>query len=149
MIVPICSTARFGNWLNFNDDGDALEYLVSNKFTSLGNGIINADGDMWRIQRKAGLRFFSQANLKSFIDQVLPRYMPNLEKRLDGMVWTEDQREHEDLQDAFLELTTALMGKMAYDVCDNHEYSFSVIQIRDLIQTHVIKKIYAECPRLV
>ena len=79
----------------------------------LGNGIINADGDLWRIQRKAGLRFFSNANLKSFINEVLPPFLADTKQRLDEV---SGEKLPVDLQDVFLELTTRLMGKMAYDV---------------------------------
>ena len=71
---------------------------------------------MWKVQRNAGLRFFNSSNLKLFIDQVLPPYLQNTEQRLEKAVKSENQRE--DLEDVFLELTTLLMGKMAYDVCD-------------------------------
>lgn len=47
---------------------------------------------------------------------MLPPYLQNTEQRLEKAVKSENQRE--DLQDVFLELTTLLMGKMAYNVCD-------------------------------
>lgn len=79
----------------------------------VGNGIINADGELWRIQRKAGLRFFNNANLKTFVDDVLPPILADTERTLD-----EAAREATmvDLQSILLELTTRLMGNMAYDV---------------------------------
>lgn len=89
--------------------------LPTNLSVAVGNGIINADGHLWKVQRNAGLRFFNSSNLKLFIDQVLPPYLLNTEQRLEKAVKSENQRE--DLQDVFLELTTLLMGKMAYDVC--------------------------------
>lgn len=85
-------------------------------FSATGNGIINADGDLWRLQRNAGLPFFSNSNLKLFINQVMPPYLERTGQRLKSMAINGGQ--HEDLQDVFLELTTLLMGKMAYDVCD-------------------------------
>lgn len=80
---------------------------------SPGNGIINADGDLWKVQRKAGLRFFSNANLKMFIDDILPPILSDAERSLgeavqDGTIV--------DLQIILLELTIRLMGNMAYDV---------------------------------
>ena len=78
-----------------------------------GNGIINADGDLWKIQRKAGLRFFSNSNLKSFIDDTLPPLLEDTKQLLDQAVVS---GETVDLQATFLELTTRLMGKFAYDV---------------------------------
>ncbi|KAI4214734.1 MAG: hypothetical protein LQ351_002810 [Letrouitia transgressa] len=79
----------------------------------LGNGIINADGDLWKIQRKAGLRFFSNANLKTFIDDALPPILADQESALDDAARESDVI---DMQDFFLELTTRLMGKVAYDM---------------------------------
>ena len=79
----------------------------------VGNGIINADGDLWKSQRKAGLPFFSNANLKAFIDRVVPPYLKDTEKRLENAARESDPI---DMQDVFLELTTRVMGEMAYDV---------------------------------
>lgn len=90
-------------------DGDLL--VLSG--CDAGNGIINADGDLWKTQRKAGLRFFGNSNLKDFIDLVLPSYLADTEHRLDTAVETSKPV---DLQQIFLELTTRLMGQMAYDV---------------------------------
>ena len=80
---------------------------------SLGNGIINADGDLWRIQRKAGLRFFSNANLKTFIEHILPPILADTEERLDD---ASRKGSVVDLQIVLLDLTTRLMGSMAYGV---------------------------------
>lgn len=80
----------------------------------VGNGIINADGELWKIQRKAGLRFFGSANLKHFIDKILPPILADTVRLLDDA--SKDGRSV-DLQSVFLELTTRLMGVMAYDVC--------------------------------
>lgn len=86
---------------------------AANQYLHAGNGIINADGDLWRVQRKAGLRFFSNANLKIFLDEALPPILGDTERFLDGAV---KGGEIVDMQEVFLELTTRLMGKMAYDV---------------------------------
>ena len=77
----------------------------------LGNGIINADGDLWKVQRKAGLHFLSTANLKILTDTALPEYLEETVKSLD-------QNKDDlvvDLEEVFHELTTQLMGRMAYD----------------------------------
>ena len=79
----------------------------------IGNGIINADGELWRIQRKAGLRFFSNANLKAFVNEVLPPFLEDTKRTLHEVA---KQGEVVDLQNVLLEFTTRLMGKMAYDV---------------------------------
>ena len=78
-----------------------------------GNGIINADGPLWKIQRKAGLRFFNSANLKTFIEDVLPPILADTEEYLDNASRKDSVV---DLQKVLLDLTTRLMGNMAYDV---------------------------------
>lgn len=78
-----------------------------------GSGIINADGDLWRIQRKAGLRFFRNSNLKIFIDDVLPPLLQDTHEILDTAAASKTQV---DLQAILLEMTTRFMGIIAYDV---------------------------------
>lgn len=78
-----------------------------------GNGIINTDGELWKAQRKAGLAFLSTSNLRVFSDIALPRYLSQAVKQLraearDGRVV--------DLQTVFHEITSQLMGKMAYNM---------------------------------
>ncbi|KAL8800626.1 MAG: hypothetical protein Q9182_005039 [Xanthomendoza sp. 2 TL-2023] len=88
-------------------------FFRSRSWDLFGDGIINADGELWRIQRKAGLRFFSNANLKTFIDEALPPILDDTERFLDHAV---DRQAIVDIQEVCLELTTRLMGKVAYDV---------------------------------
>ncbi|KAI4178751.1 MAG: hypothetical protein L6R41_008234 [Letrouitia leprolyta] len=78
-----------------------------------GNGIINADGDLWKVQRKAGLRFFSNSNLKRFLTKALPSILDDTERSLDKAV---DSAKIVDMQQIFLELTTRFMGQVAYDM---------------------------------
>jgi len=78
-----------------------------------GNGIINADGELWKVQRKAGMHFLNNANLKVLTDVALPQYLRSSindirERGKDKII---------DLEEVMLELTTQIMGKMAYDVC--------------------------------
>ncbi|KAL8920812.1 MAG: hypothetical protein Q9172_004318 [Xanthocarpia lactea] len=88
-------------------------FFRSRSWDLFGNGIINADGELWKVQRKAGLRFFSNANLRTFIDAALPPILDDTERSLDQAA----QRHHVvDMQELFIELTTRLMGKMAYDM---------------------------------
>lgn len=80
--------------------------------TTEGYGIINATGDLWKAQRKAGLKFFSGSNLDALIEEVLPEVYKDTRKQLlqaakDGTVI--------DLQKIFLDLTTTVVGHMAYD----------------------------------
>jgi hypothetical protein len=78
-----------------------------------GNGIINADGDLWRVQRKAGLNFLNTSNLKVLTEIALPKYLKENISNLSKF----GSQDVVDLQAVFNELTTQLMGKMAYDVC--------------------------------
>jgi hypothetical protein len=107
------------------NDPKNLEYVFKNEgifakgdffkrrsWDLFGNGIINADGDLWKVQRKAGLHFLNNANLKVLTEEALPQYIDenvgNLEKMGEGSTV--------DLEEIFHELTTQLMGQMAYNV---------------------------------
>ncbi|MCJ1478161.1 hypothetical protein MMC13_006837 [Lambiella insularis] len=89
------------------------EFFRSRSWDLFGNGIINADGELWRIQRKAGLRFFSNSNLRTFINDVLPPVLAETQLGLDKASETGSVV---DLQHVLLELTTRLMGRMAYNM---------------------------------
>lgn len=77
-----------------------------------GNGIINADGELWKIQRKAGLEFLNKSNLAILVDVALPKYLHNAVLKLKSS----NAGESIDLENVFHELTTQVMGRMAYDV---------------------------------
>ena len=79
---------------------------------NLGYGIINADGELWKAQRKAGLRFLNTPNLKALTDVALPKYLKCTIKSLQAR----GPEELVDLESEFHEMTTQLMGQMAYDV---------------------------------
>lgn len=87
------------------------EFVKSRAWDLFGHGIINVDGEAWRRQRKAGLAFLSSANLRVLTEVALPRYLgeslEELERRADG-------RTVVDMQAVFHEVTTRLMGQMAY-----------------------------------
>ncbi|KAK5274132.1 hypothetical protein LTR96_000732 [Exophiala xenobiotica] len=89
------------------------EFFKERSWDLFGHGIINATGDLWRAQRKAGLKFFSGANLDALVEEVLPEvYEATTRKHLlqasqDGSIV--------DLQKVFLDLTTTVVGHMAYD----------------------------------
>jgi hypothetical protein len=87
-------------------------FFKSRSWDLFGNGIINADGELWKVQRKAGLHFLNTANLKVLTDDALPKY---LEETVSKLKATREQ-ETLDLEGVFHELTTQLMGRMAYDV---------------------------------
>nr|UYD62322.1 cytochrome P450 [Leptographium qinlingense (nom. inval.)] len=78
-----------------------------------GHGIVNADGDAWRVQRKAGLAFLNPANTRVLTDVALPMH---LEDTLRHLTAASEQRREIDLQAVFHELTSCIMGKMAYNM---------------------------------
>ncbi|KAK6073935.1 cytochrome P450 [Seiridium cupressi] len=78
-----------------------------------GGGIINSDGDLWKVQRKAGLSFLNVQNLQVLTDIALPKY---LRQSLDFLKGRGDDGNPVDLQMAFHEITSQLMGKMAYNM---------------------------------
>ncbi len=78
-----------------------------------GHGIINSDGELWKTQRKAGLKFFTGSNLDVLIDEVLPNaYMQTRSILLQHI----NSGQPLDLEAVLLDLTTAVVGRMAYDV---------------------------------
>lgn len=78
-----------------------------------GHGIINSDGELWKVQRKAGLAFLNTKNLQVLTDVALPQYLAQSVDFLKSR--SRDVREA-DLQSVFHEITTQLMGKLAYNV---------------------------------
>ncbi|KAK4643268.1 hypothetical protein QC761_0066060 [Podospora bellae-mahoneyi] len=87
-------------------------FVKTRSWDLFGNGIINADGDFWKLQRKAGLSFLNTANLRVLTDVALPQYLSESVKELE----TAKPDQVVDLQDVFHEITTKLMGKMAYNM---------------------------------
>ncbi|KAF7890769.1 uncharacterized protein EAF01_010578 [Botrytis porri] len=88
------------------------DFFKSRSWDLFGNGIINADGDLWKVQRKAGLNFLNASNLKVLTDVALPKYLEETLAQL-GIV---GNGKTIDLEAVFHELTTKLMGRMAYDM---------------------------------
>lgn len=79
-----------------------------------GHGIINSDGELWKVQRKAGLAFLNTKNLQVLTDVALPQYLAQSVDFLKSR--SQDVREA-DLQAVFHEITTQLIVKLAYNVC--------------------------------
>jgi cytochrome P450 len=78
-----------------------------------GHGIINSDGELWKRQRKAGLKFFAGSNLDTLIEDVLPNaYLQTCVELLQHA----KSGQPLDLEAVLLDLTTAVVGRMAYDV---------------------------------
>ncbi|KAI1504788.1 cytochrome P450 [Biscogniauxia marginata] len=98
------------------------EFVKRRSWDLFGYGIINADGELWKIQRKAGLNFLNNSNLRVLTDIALPRY-------LDQSIDLLERRSHDggpiNLQTVFHEITSQLMGKMAYDMEMHAEDEFT------------------------
>lgn len=100
------------------------DFVKSRSWDLFGHGIINVDGEAWRRQRKAGLAFLSRANLRVLTEIALPRYLgeslEELRERADG-------RTAVNMQAVFHEVTTRLMGEMAYgmDMRAGDEFTLS------------------------
>ncbi|KAI0002627.1 cytochrome P450 [Xylariaceae sp. FL0662B] len=100
--------------------GDFFKRLSWDLF---GTGIINSDGELWKIQRKAGLAFLNASNLRVLTNSALPQYLGQsvgylrAQSRLDNIV---------DLQTVFHEITSQLMGKMAYGMEMHTEDDFTL-----------------------
>ncbi|KAI2468665.1 cytochrome P450 [Annulohypoxylon bovei var. microspora] len=90
--------------------GDLFKKLSWDLF---GYGIINVDGELWKAQRKAGLAFLNASNLRVLTDVALPRYLSHAVEYLHAQARAEGVV---DLQHVFHEITSQLMGKMAYDM---------------------------------
>lgn len=78
-----------------------------------GNGIINADGELWKVQRKAGLAFLNNTNLRILTDIALPQY---LTQSVEYLRKCQEDNAVVDFQVVFHEISSQLMGKMAYDM---------------------------------
>ncbi|KAF7950283.1 hypothetical protein EAE96_007571 [Botrytis aclada] len=88
------------------------DFFKSRSWDLFGNGIINADGDLWKVQRKAGLNFLNASNLKVLTDVALPKYLDETLAQLRNA----GNSRIINLEAVFHELTTKLMGRMAYDM---------------------------------
>ncbi|KAI1100622.1 cytochrome P450 [Jackrogersella minutella] len=118
------------------NDPQNLEYVFRNEgifskgdlfkrlsFDLFGSGIINVDGELWKTQRKAGLAFLNASNLRILTDVALPRYLGHAVEHLQAQARVESVV---DLQKVFHEITSQLMGKMAYDMEMHADDDFTV-----------------------
>ncbi|KAK4150572.1 cytochrome P450 [Chaetomidium leptoderma] len=97
------------------------EFVKRRSWDLFGNGIINADGDFWKLQRKAGAAFLNTANLRVLTDVALPQYLSESVEDLKSSIG----KGTVDLQHVFHEITTKLMGKMAYNMEMHADDEFS------------------------
>ncbi|KAI8626448.1 cytochrome P450 [Xylariaceae sp. FL1651] len=99
------------------------DFVRQRSWDLFGDGIINADGELWKAQRKAGTHFLNASNLRVLTDVALPRYLCQsvenlkIQAKNGGIV---------DLQLVFHEITSQLMGKMAYDMEMHADDDFTV-----------------------
>ncbi|KAI1410496.1 cytochrome P450 [Hypoxylon sp. FL1857] len=100
--------------------GDFFKRLSWDLF---GNGIINVDGELWKAQRKAGLAFLNASNLRVLTDVALPKYLGHAVEHLQAQAHSGGVV---DLQNVFHEITSQLMGKMAYDMEMHADDEFTV-----------------------
>ncbi|KAL1899821.1 hypothetical protein Sste5346_002687 [Sporothrix stenoceras] len=124
------------------NDPKNLEYIFKNEGTLIskgnfvkgmlwdlfGYGIVNADGDVWRTQRKAGLSFLSTANIRVLTDVALPKYLADTISHLREQAEVDDKTKATkeiDLQAVFHELTSRIMGRMAYNMEMHADDEFS------------------------
>lgn len=91
-----------------------------------GHGIVNADGDVWRAQRKAGLGFLNTANIRVLTDIALPQYLADTLSHLRKQAADESKSKTTDLQAVFHELTSCIMGRMAYNMEMHADDEFSM-----------------------
>ncbi|KAK4443598.1 cytochrome P450 [Podospora aff. communis PSN243] len=94
-------------------------FVKGRSWDLFGSGIINADGEMWKVQRKAGLSFLNTANLRVLTEVALPQYLR------DSIAELKSATGVVDLQHIFHEITTRLMGKMAYNMEMHADDDFS------------------------
>ncbi|KAI9900537.1 hypothetical protein N3K66_004799 [Trichothecium roseum] len=114
----------------FRHEGSAFAkggFFRGRSLDLFGGGIINADGEAWRLQRRAGQRFLG-ANLAGLMGEAglgrcLAGMLGELEKAATPTAPTaaggRDEMVAEkvvDLQALLHEMTTQLMGSMAYDM---------------------------------
>ncbi|OAL36179.1 hypothetical protein AYO20_04593 [Fonsecaea nubica] len=90
------------------------EFFRDRSWDLFGYGIINASGELWRAQRKAGLKFFSGTNLDIMIEEVLPEIYHEFTRA--SLSQAAEDRSVVDLQKIFHDLTTTVVGHMAYDM---------------------------------
>ncbi|KIW65588.1 hypothetical protein PV04_07834 [Phialophora macrospora] len=90
------------------------QFFTDRSWDLFGYGIINASGELWRAQRKAGLKFFSGTNLEVMVDDVLPDVYEDSIR--EGLLQAARDRSVIDLQKVFHDLTTTVVGHMAYDM---------------------------------
>lgn len=85
---------------------------------------------MWRTQRKAGSNFLNTANIRVLTDIALPQYLKDTIAHLQKQAVINFDRNEAmatvDLQAVFHELTSCIMGRMAYNMEMHADDEFTV-----------------------
>ncbi|PQE27610.1 cytochrome P450 protein [Rutstroemia sp. NJR-2017a BBW] len=111
------------------NDPKNLEYVFKNEGIFAKGDFVKSrswdlfDGNLWKVQRKAGLAFLNNSNMKVLTDTALPKYLNEIIAKLGEAC--SDSRDV-DLEAEFHELTTKLMGRMAYDMDMHSRDEFSL-----------------------
>ncbi|KAJ6259664.1 Cytochrome P450 [Drechslerella dactyloides] len=94
-------------------------------------GIINASGQLWKTQRKAGNKFFAGSHLQVLVDEVFPKYWERARQELDEAAET---GKVVDMEELYLEFTTRVMGRVAFgmDLSNSHPFSAAFDYASDL-----------------
>jgi hypothetical protein len=82
---------------------------------------------MWKVQRKAGAHFLSTSNMRVLTEVALPKYIGDA---IEELKECSTEGEEVDLQEVFHDITTGLMGKMAYNVRATPSHMASVLAWR-------------------
>ncbi|KAI9152301.1 Protein kes1 [Paramyrothecium foliicola] len=97
--------------------------FFKNKLKDLfGDGILNADGELWKRQRKVGSQLLSTANLKLLVDTELPTL---LDRSVRTLSLGARSGAAIDLDAVIQEITTGLMGKTIYGMEMHSKDEFS------------------------
>ncbi|KAF7534722.1 hypothetical protein G7Z17_g13319 [Cylindrodendrum hubeiense] len=99
------------------------DFFKQRSWDLFGHGIINVDGELWKLQRKAGLRFLATPTLRALTSVALPQY---LGEAVAGLMKSAGSSEAVDLQAVIHEVTTQLMGRMAYNMDMHTDDDFTV-----------------------
>ncbi|RVD83189.1 uncharacterized protein DFL_007588 [Arthrobotrys flagrans] len=95
------------------------------------HGIINASGQLWKTQRKAGNKFFAGSHLQVLVDEVFPKFWEKARAELDEAAET---GKVVDMEELYLEFTTRVMGRVAFgmDLSNSHPFSEAFDYASDL-----------------
>lgn len=103
-------------WLEHVQKTNFKNYVRGSLFNNLvrdvlGGGIFNADGDLWKVQRKSASHVFTVNNFKETIGAVLKEELKELREILEKRA---ESGEEFDLQNLYYRFTLSSFMKMAF-----------------------------------